>query len=31
MNLHPRSAMAWREGATPDDYLGFYDQTMTEV
>ncbi|MEI6654834.1 MAG: aldolase catalytic domain-containing protein [Verrucomicrobiota bacterium] len=31
MNLHPKSAMAWRESDTPDDYLGFYDQTMTEV
>jgi 4-hydroxy 2-oxovalerate aldolase len=31
MNLHPRSAMAWREGPTPDDYLAFYDQTMTDV
>jgi len=31
MNLHPKSAMAWREGSSPDDYLGFYDQTMTDV
>ncbi|MCX6879894.1 MAG: aldolase catalytic domain-containing protein [Verrucomicrobia bacterium] len=31
MNLHPKSAMTWREGKTPDDYLAFYDKTMTEV
>ncbi len=31
MNLHPKSAMAWREGPNPDDYLGFYDQTLTDV
>jgi 4-hydroxy 2-oxovalerate aldolase len=31
MNLHPKSAMAWREGPTPDDYLGVYDQTLTDV
>jgi 4-hydroxy 2-oxovalerate aldolase len=31
MNLHPKSAMAWREGPAPDDYIGFYDQTMTDV
>ena len=31
MNLHPKSAMAWREGPAPDDYLGFYDQTLTDV
>jgi len=30
MNLHPKSAMAWREGPTPDDYLAFYDQTIAE-
>jgi 4-hydroxy 2-oxovalerate aldolase len=31
MNRHPKSAMDWREGATPDDYLGFYDQTLTDA
>jgi 4-hydroxy 2-oxovalerate aldolase len=31
MNLHPKSAMTWREGPTPDDYLGFYDQTLADV
>jgi len=31
MNLHPKSAMAWREGPTPDDYVAFYDQTLTDV
>lgn len=31
MNRHPRSAMAWRAGDAPDDYLGFYDQTLADV
>ncbi len=31
MNLHPRHAMAWREGETPDDYLGFYDQLTADI
>jgi 4-hydroxy 2-oxovalerate aldolase len=31
MNLHPRSAMAFREGPTPDAYTAFYDQTMADV
>lgn len=31
MNRHPRSAMSWRAGETPDDYLGFYDQTLSDV
>jgi 4-hydroxy 2-oxovalerate aldolase len=31
MNLHPRTAMAWREGQTPDDYLEFYDQVMADI
>ena len=31
MNVHPRSAMAWREGDAPDDYVGFFDQTMTAI
>jgi 4-hydroxy 2-oxovalerate aldolase len=31
MNRHPKRAMDWREGDTPDDYLGFYDQTITDA
>jgi len=31
MNLHPRSAMAWRAGETPDDYVAFYDQTVADI
>ena len=31
MNRHPKSAMDWREGSTPDDYLAFYDQQLTDV
>jgi hypothetical protein len=31
MNLHPKSAMAWRESSRPDDYVAFYDQTLTDV
>ncbi len=31
MNRHPRSAMAWRAGPSPDDYLAFYDQTLADV
>ncbi|MFC1501071.1 aldolase catalytic domain-containing protein [Elusimicrobiota bacterium] len=27
-NEHPRSAMALRDGETPDEYLDFYDKTM---
>jgi 4-hydroxy 2-oxovalerate aldolase len=30
MNMHPRAAIEFREGAAPDDYVGFYDKTMTE-
>ncbi len=30
LNLHPRHAMAFRDGATPDDYVAFYDQMVTE-
>ncbi len=30
LNAHPRDAMACRDGATPDDYVGFYDQMITE-
>ena len=31
MNRHPRSAMAFREGPTPDDYLAFYDEAVAEL
>ncbi|QIK38451.1 nucleoid-structuring protein H-NS [Caldichromatium japonicum] len=31
LNQHPRSAIEWREGATPDDFLGFYDQLLAEI
>jgi len=30
LNLHPKSAMKCRAGDKPDDYVGFYDQTMQE-
>ena len=30
LNLHPRAAMAFRDGKTPDDYVAFYDQMMAE-
>lgn len=30
LNAHPRSAMSFRDGATPDDYIAFYDQMVTE-
>jgi 4-hydroxy 2-oxovalerate aldolase len=30
MNMHPRSAMAFRSGPNPDDYVAFYDQTMAD-
>ncbi|MCB1069659.1 MAG: nucleoid-structuring protein H-NS [Verrucomicrobia bacterium] len=30
LNAHPRSAIAFREGETPDDFVGFYDQMVTE-
>jgi 4-hydroxy 2-oxovalerate aldolase len=29
-NAHPRSAMAFRDGSTPDDYVAFFDQMVTE-
>ena len=29
LNIHPRMAIELREGATPDDYVGFYDK-LTE-
>ncbi|MFT5241334.1 MAG: 4-hydroxy 2-oxovalerate aldolase [Candidatus Promineifilaceae bacterium] len=28
MNQHPRDAIKWRAGETPDDYVTFYDQMM---
>ena len=31
LNQHPRSAIEWREGATPDDFLGFYDKLVAEI
>lgn len=31
LNQHPRSAIEWREGPTPDDFLGFYDKLLAEV
>ncbi len=30
MNLHPRAAIAAREGSNPDDYVTFYDQVIEE-
>jgi 4-hydroxy 2-oxovalerate aldolase len=30
LNQHPRAAIAWRAGATPDDYVSFYDQVTEE-
>lgn len=30
-NLHPRTAIAFRNGATPDDYLAFFDQIASDV
>jgi len=31
LNQHPRSAIEWREGPTPDDFLGFYDKVVAEI
>jgi 4-hydroxy 2-oxovalerate aldolase len=31
LNQHPRSAIEWREGPTPDDFLAFYDKVVSEV
>lgn len=31
LNQHPRAAIEWREGATPDDFLAFYDKVVSEV
>ncbi len=30
LNMHPRHAMSFRDGKTPDDYVAFYDQMVTE-
>jgi 4-hydroxy 2-oxovalerate aldolase len=30
LNQHPRAAIAWRSGKTPDDYVSFYDQVIEE-
>ena len=30
MNQHPRDAIKWRSGKTPDDYVAFYDQMVEE-
>jgi len=30
LNQHPRAAITWRAGATPDDYVSFYDQVTEE-
>ncbi len=30
LNAHPRYAIACRDGDTPDDYVAFYDQMMSE-
>jgi 4-hydroxy 2-oxovalerate aldolase len=31
MNQHPRAAIEWREGPTPDDFVAFYDKIVAEV
>lgn len=31
MNLHPRAAMEFRAGPTPDDYTKFYDQIVADI
>ncbi|MBK1643292.1 nucleoid-structuring protein H-NS [Thiocapsa imhoffii] len=31
LNQHPRAAIEWRDGATPDDYLSFYDRVVSEI
>jgi len=31
MNQHPRAAIEWREGATPDDFLAFYDKVAADI
>ncbi|MDD5705289.1 MAG: nucleoid-structuring protein H-NS, partial [Kiritimatiellae bacterium] len=29
LNEHPRTAIAWRSGDRPDDFLAFYDKLTT--
>ena len=31
LNQHPRSAIEWREGQTPDDLLAFYDKVVADI
>jgi len=31
MNQHPRAAIEWREGDTPDDFLAFYDKLVADI
>lgn len=31
MNQHPRTAIEWREGDTPDDFLSFYDKVVADI
>ena len=31
INQHPRAAIKWREGNTPDDFLAFYDKVVAEL
>ena len=31
LNLHPRSAMEFRAGENPDDFVAFYDQIVNET
>jgi 4-hydroxy 2-oxovalerate aldolase len=31
MNQHPRAAIEWREGKTPDDFLAFYDKLVADI
>ena len=31
LNQHPRVAIKYRDGDTPDDYIRFYDQVVSDV
>ena len=31
MNQHPRAAIEWREGDSPDDFLAFYDKLVADI
>jgi 4-hydroxy 2-oxovalerate aldolase len=31
LNQHPRAAIEWRAGSTPDDFLAFYDKVVAEI